>query len=248
MRCRWRQCRGGYRPPGEMRAAGLGGLAPARGLFPQGMRPPFSFWSCPKRECAAPGGREKAHRRVGLRRRRPPAAGGGWLALPCRSQGRKRPTLGETFGPGKFGIHPAPLFAAAGRLLMKAAAWANTTAPTPAGGARSEAERAERGAGQMRSCNPLTSAPAPRESAVNSLRHPAAPVGEPSRIRRHHLTSTPVARGGLLHRSALSALFFWTVHGPFSFRARPKRKWGVHCPAGNPAESPGRLITAPTTS
>ena len=23
------------------------------------MRPPFSFWSCPKRECAAPGGREK---------------------------------------------------------------------------------------------------------------------------------------------------------------------------------------------
>ena len=98
----------------------------------------------------------------------------------------------------------------------------------------------------MRSCNPLTSAPAPRESAVNSLRHPAAPVGEPSRIRRHHLTSTPVARGGLLHRSALSALFFWTVHGPFSFRARPKRKWGVHCPAGNPAVSPGRLITAPT--
>ena len=24
------------------------------------MRPPFSFWSRPKRECAAPGGREKA--------------------------------------------------------------------------------------------------------------------------------------------------------------------------------------------
>ena len=24
------------------------------------MRPPFSFWSCPKRECAAPGGREKS--------------------------------------------------------------------------------------------------------------------------------------------------------------------------------------------
>ena len=229
------------------RTAATGVWLPPEGRS-HGGAPPILFLEAPKRECAAPGGREKAHRRVGLRRRRPPAAGGGWLALPCRSQGRKRPTLGETFGPGKFGIHPAPLFAAAGRLLMKAAAWANTTAPTPAVGARSEAERAERGAGQMRSCNPLTSAPAPRESAVNSLRHPAAPVGEPSRIRRHHLTSTPVARGGLLHRSALSALFFWTVHGPFSFRARPKRKWGVHCPAGNPAESPGRLITAPTTS
>ena len=60
--------------------------------------------------------------------------------------------------------------------------------------ARSEAERAEREAGQMRSCTPLTSAPAPRESTVKSLRHPAAPVGEPSRIRRHHLTPTPVAQ------------------------------------------------------
>ena len=61
--------------------------------------------------------KRKNVRRVGLRRRRPPAAGGGWLALPCRSQGRKRPTLGETFGPGKFGIHPASLFAAAGPVV-----------------------------------------------------------------------------------------------------------------------------------
>ena len=28
------------------------------------MRPPFSFWSCPKRECAAPGGREKGAKRA----------------------------------------------------------------------------------------------------------------------------------------------------------------------------------------
>ena len=56
----------------------------------------------PKRECAAPGGREKALRRVGLRQRRPPAAGRGWLAVPCKSQGRKRPALGETSSPGKY--------------------------------------------------------------------------------------------------------------------------------------------------
>ena len=46
--------------------------------------------------------------------------------------------------------------------------------------------------------------------------------------RSRHRYADPVARGGPLHRSASSALFFWTVHGPFSFRARPKRKWGVH--------------------
>ena len=46
--------------------------------------------------------KRKNVRRVGLRRRRPPAAGGGWLAVPCRSQGRKRTALGETSSPGKY--------------------------------------------------------------------------------------------------------------------------------------------------
>ena len=57
--------------------------------------------------------KRKNVRRVGLRPRRSPAAGGGWLAVPCGGQGRKRTALGDTFGPGKFGIHPASLFAAA---------------------------------------------------------------------------------------------------------------------------------------
>ncbi len=61
-------------------------------------------------------------RRVGLRRRRPPAAGGGRLAVPRGGQGRKRPTLGETFGPGKSGIHSALIFAAADRWLMSVSA------------------------------------------------------------------------------------------------------------------------------
>ena len=104
------------------------------------------FRSCPKRECAAPGGREKALRRVGLRQRRPPAAGGGWLALPCRSQGRKRTALGESLGPGRFRDTPASLSAAA-----------HASAENQP--ARSDAERAKREAGQMRSCTPTTSAP-----------------------------------------------------------------------------------------
>ena len=75
---------------------------------------------------------------------------------------------------------------------------------------------------------------------------------------------TPVARGGPLHRSAPSALFFWTVHcaavggfaaygcgvplagtARFLFR-KTETKMGVHCPAGNPAEFSGRQIAAPT--
>ena len=48
----------------------------------------------------------------------------------------------------------------------------------------------------MRPCTPLQDAPAPRESAVKSAPHPAAPVGNPSQTRRHHLTPTPVQRGG----------------------------------------------------
>ena len=189
----------------------------------------------PKRECAAPGGREKALRRVGLRRRRPPAAGGGWLAVPRGSQGRKRVTLGGPFGPGKSGIHPAPLFAAAGcpaRELVQRAdegigPYRNAEgfrpcvvlhAATTARGARSEAERAEREAGQMRSCTPLTTAPAPRESAFKLPPHPAAPVGRSSKTRRHHLTPTLVFKQTCTNVQVCAQHFFFsTGRGPFSF-------------------------------
>ena len=78
------------------------------------MHPPFLFWPCQKRNGPCTVQREKTLRRVGLRPRRPPAAGGGRLAVPRGSQGRKRAALGETSSPGRSGIHPAPLFAAAG--------------------------------------------------------------------------------------------------------------------------------------
>ena len=57
--------------------------------------------------------KRKNVRRVGLRQRRPPAAGGGRLAVPRGGQGRKRAALGETFGLGKLGIPSATLPAAA---------------------------------------------------------------------------------------------------------------------------------------
>ena len=148
--------------------SGHGDLAPARGPFPRGMRPPLSSSQSPLSSVSACGEncacslapplptaktapapllllsppcgarrgprietskkmrrarwKRKNVRRVGLRQRRPPAAGEGWLAVPRGSQRRKRPALGETSGPGKLGIPFAPLFAAAGRWSMKASA------------------------------------------------------------------------------------------------------------------------------
>ena len=94
---------------------GLRDVCSRRGLVP--MHPPFLFWSCQKRNGPCTVQREKTLRRVGLRRRRPPAAGGGRLTVPLGSQGRKRAALGESFGPGKSGIHSAPIFAAAGPVV-----------------------------------------------------------------------------------------------------------------------------------
>ena len=110
--------------------------------------------------------------------------------------------------------------------------------------ARSEAERAERGADQMRPCTPTTWAP----SATGRQYRPCR---RPKRARRQGQigactdTPTPVSTEARTRRRApKSGLFFWTVHGPFSFRPRPKRKWGVHprmdhAPCGSRV-SPGR--------
>ena len=231
-----------------MRAAGLGGSGSRQGAVSAGDAPPIFFLRHQKENAPRPVEKKKcsagrsAQAQTSCRRR-------GMVGGPLRQSGTETPSPWGGLWPGGVWDTSSFSFRCRWPVVDESSSKEPTQQPLRVPrAARSEAERAERGADQMRPCTPLTSAPAPRESAVNSLRYPAAPVGEPSRIRRHHLTSTPVARGGLLHRSALSALFFWTVHGPFSFRARPKRKWGVHCPAGNPAESPGRLITAPTTS
>ena len=167
--------------------------------------------------------KRKNVRRVGLRRRRPPAAGGGWLAVPCRSQGRKRPALGEPFGPGKSGIHPAPLFAAAGRWSMRVAAWANATVSVPAGGARSEAERAERGAAQMRPCTPTRSEPPPRDGSINLAEDPSVPEGQ-AKSEQAPIRRPPCARRATAPECA-PRLSLWTVHGPFLFW-QDKREMG----------------------
>ena len=217
--------------------------------------PPFSFCTAAKRERAVDGPREKTPRRVGLRRRRPPAAGEGWLAVPRGSQGRKRAALGETSSPGKSGIHPASLFAAAGRLLMKALARGKATASASAG--QRVAKRNARKEELLKCVN--------HPDEVGTIRHGAAvptsqksiacPKAGPNRGR--HRYADPRAHGGPLHRSAPSVFLFGPCTARFSF-GKTKEKWGVH-PAGQAplreqrpggrrpaAHIPGRQIAAPT--
>ena len=108
----------------------------------------------------------------------------------------------------------ASLFAAAScparELPIKA------SAPTTARAARSEAERAEREAGQMRSCTPTPSAPsATGRQSGKSQKSIACPKARPNRSR--HRFAAPLQRGGPLHQSASRRLSLWTVHGPFLF-------------------------------
>ena len=152
--------------------------------------PPFLFWSCQKRNGPCTVQREKTLRRVGLRRRRPPAAGGGWLAVPCGGQGRKRPALGGNLQPGEVWDTSSFSFRCRwpvvdGRLRngpMRA------SAPTTAQGARSEAERAEREAGQMRSCTPALSVPsATGRQSQKSQKTQACPKASPNRSRHRYV-------------------------------------------------------------
>ena len=100
------------------------------------------------------------------------------------------------------------------------------SASTTARAARSEAERAEREAGQMRSCTPTTSAP----SATGRQYRPRR---RPKRARRQGQigagtdTPTPVQQLCTHVQSCdQSGLFFWTVHGPFSFPQDGKENGG----------------------
>ena len=99
------------------------------------------------------------------------------------------------------------------------------SASTTARAARSEAERAEREAGQMRSCTPTTSAPSDtgRQSG-KSQKSIACPNARKNRSR--HWYADPRTRGGPLHRSAPGAFFSYTGRGAFSFWRNQKENGG----------------------
>ena len=74
----------------------------------------------------------------------------------------------------------------------------------------------------------FSSAPAPRESAIKPVPHPAAPVGQSPQTRRHHLTPTPVQRGGTkVPERGQKRFFLLDRPRPVLFLSRTKREWGV---------------------
>ena len=169
------------------------------------MHPPFLFWSCQKRNGPCTVQREKTLRRVGLRRRRPPAAGGGWLALPCRSQGRKRAALGETFGPGKFGIPSASLPAAA-------------HAPTKS----SQRQRKEK---QLdATTTPTRPAPSATGRQLQTCRRPKR-ARRPGKIGAGTDTPTPVARRATAPERA-QAIFSLPPGAAHSLFVKNKKRMG----------------------
>ena len=151
--------------------------------------------------------KRKNVRRVGLRQRRPPAAGGGRLALPCRSQGRKRPALGEAFGPGKYRDTSCSSFRCRSR------------------------SRTEQPAAAKIDAGPCVNHP----DEVGTIRHGSAATGiaeehsvpEGQRKSEQALIRRPPSRGGPLHRSASNAFLFGPCTARFSF-GTTKEKWGVH--------------------
>ena len=139
-----------------------------------------------KRKSASAG--RSAQAQTSCRRR-------GMVGGPLRQSGTETPSPWGGLWPGEVWDTSSSSFRCRWPVVDESSSKEPTQQPLRVPrGARSEAERAERGADQMRPCTPLTSVPAPRESAVKCAPYPAAPVGRLPKMRRHHLTSTPVAQ------------------------------------------------------
>ena len=156
--------------------------------------------------------KRKNVRRVGLRQRRPPAAGGRRLAVPRGGQRRKRAALGETFGPGRY---------------------RDTSCVSPRCRSRFREEQpaaAKRVAEAIRQPPRRRRHHPPRDGSMDLAEENSVPEGQQSSaasIRR-----PPFARGGPLHRSAPSAFFSSTGRGAFSFLGKTKKRMGGAPPAG----------------
>ena len=168
--------------------------------------------------------KRKNVRRVGLRQRRPPAAGGGRLAVPCGSQGRKRATLGETTSPGRYRDTPLPL------------------SPLPLTLPRRTRQRLAKRKARKEKLVECILAPRrcrhhpPRDSSHDLAEDDSVPEGKPKSAL------APIRRPPSAQRRECAGVrqkrpFLLDRARPVFFSARPKRKWGAHCPAILMAES-----------
>ena len=173
-----------------------------------------------------------------------PPAGEGWLSLAAVRDGNALP-LGKPLGPGKSGIHPAQLFAAAGPVVM----WLLQRADEGIGPyGTQQATGYFVGADAL--IRPLYQFPRGAASGsekrswsnaflhpdeVGTIRHgdgsidlaegPSVPVGR-AKSEQAPIRRPPSRAEGHCTGARLSAFFSSTGRGAFSFWARPKREWG----------------------
>ena len=154
-------------------------------------------------------------------------------------------------GIGPYGTRKASGYSVGADALIRPPVQAATTAQA----ARSEAERAEREAAQMRPCTPLTSAPSATGRQLQTCRRPKR-ARRPAQIGACTDTPTPVARRATAPERA-NAFLFGPCTARFSF-GKTKEKWGVHpagqapcgsrIPRGRRSAAPPRLCSSPTTA
>ena len=221
----------GVRPMGRgksaMWMAGLGGppngghrgLAPAGGIVHAG--------------CAAPGGKENmfggsACAGAALL----PPAGEGWQSLAAVRDGNA-PPLGKPPARGSPGYTLRRFSLPLAGQLMKVSSRANAIASTTARAARSEAERAEREAGQMRSCTPTPSAPSATGRQYRPHRRPKR-ARMPGKIGAGTGTPTPVRAEGHC-TGARPAPFSLTPGAARSLFGATKKRMGGALPSWHPS-------------
>ena len=218
-------------------------------LMARQMRPPFSFWSCPKRERAAPGVREKGavaatlHVRAKLLyggRREMVPAGLRWLP-DGRGGVRYRldggfPRRGCVLGRGARTHLTSSSFRAfrfatrypGGRrgLCFRADVHIRPLHQFPRGTASGSEKRSRDNA----MTTPTTSAPsATGRQLQKSQKSIACPKA--GQNRRLHRSADPRRAEARTRRSASKRSFLLDRARPVFFSTRGKRKWGVH-PAG----------------
>ena len=179
---------------------------------------PHFLFETSKRKCAAPGGKEKMFGgSVCASADLLPPAGEGWHSLVEVRDGNVRP-LGKPPARGSKGIHPAPIFAAAG---------------SPA----RERERQRKEKQRQYDNHPDNLRTIRHGTAVTGIAEEhSVPDGQAK--SEQALIRRPPSRGGPLHRSASNAFLFGPCTARFSF-GKTKEKWGVH-PAG-PAPCGSRI-------
>ena len=141
--------------------------------------------------------KRKNVRRVGLRKRRPPAAGGGRLAVPRGSQRRKRAALGETSTARGSQGYPQRL------------------SPLPLTLLRRTASGSEKRSSSMRQPPRRRRHHPPRDASIDLVEESSVPEGQ-AKSEQAPIRRLPCARRATAPERA-KRFSLWTVHGPFLF-------------------------------